>query len=167
MPSSWLPKKHIAHSRLFTWLPIYCSYTRIQLSLYEWRDIVWFPSSPKCLRLDMGIMPTLLLMFSVANGVLGGDSIALKNRLSFRLSFKRKLKRFFKRIFITAFLQFIHMSLENGTLKRFFKRKFMQLNCHPCLWCPPWPRITFYGRPHKSIILEAIKRCKNSLSMPS
>ena len=65
----------------------------------------------------------------------GGDSIALKNRPSFRLSFKRKLKRFFKQISITAFLQFIHMPLENETLKQFFKRifkrKFMQLNCHP------------------------------------
>ena len=69
--------------------------------------------------------------------IMGGDSIALKNRLSFLLSFKRKLKRFFKRIFITAFLQFIHMSLEDGTFKRFFKRIFkrflMQLNRHPGL----------------------------------
>ena len=65
----------------------------------------------------------------------GGDFIALKICLSFCLSFKRKLNQFFKRTFITAFLQFIHMSLENGTLKWFFKqnfkRKFMQLNCHP------------------------------------
>ena len=56
---------------------------------------------------------------------LGGDSIAIKNCLSF----KKKLKR----IIITAFLQIIHMSLENGTLMRFIKREFMQLNCHPAL----------------------------------
>ena len=33
-------------------------------------------------------------------------------------------KRVFKRIFIAAFLLFIHMSVENGTLKQFFNRFF-------------------------------------------
>ena len=46
------------------------------------------------------------------------------NCIKNRLCFKGKLKRISKQIFITAFCQFIHMSLEDGTFKRFFKRIF-------------------------------------------
>ena len=45
----------------------------------------------------------------------------------------------------TTLLQLIHVSLENGTLERFFKRiieqSFWRLNCHP-VCSPPGKRLT-------------------------